>query len=88
MTDKIVEFPLTRIENFDSLTEREIVYQLRLQAIALLNRLNTNTTRLPPGTDLEALRTINAASIEFGFGPLDFEEKPINVKKIGYLSEE
>ena len=89
MTDKIVEFPISKIENYDNLTEREIVYQLRLEAIELINRLNTRKTYLPLGTDMEGLHTINQLCIERGFGPLDFMDiKPVNVAKMGYLSED
>lgn len=80
---------MNKIDNFDALTEREIVYQLRLQAIELINRLNTRTTYLPLGTDMEGLDTINQMCIEHGFGPLDFTDiKPVNVAKMGYLSED
>lgn len=89
MTDKIVEFPINKIENYDHLTEREIVYQLRLEAIELINRLNTRKTYLPLGTDMEGLHTINQLCIEHGFGPLDFTDiKSVNVAKMGYLSED
>lgn len=89
MTDNIITFPITKIDNFDFLTEKEIVYQLRLSAIELLNRLNTGEGYLPIGTDMEGLHTINALSVEYGFEPLDFTEiKCVKVPKIGYLSEE
>ncbi|RYC66248.1 hypothetical protein [Spirosoma sordidisoli] len=89
MTDKIVEFPISKIGNYDHLTEREIVYQLRLEAIELINRLNTRKTYLPLGTDMEGLHTINQLCIEHGFGTLDFTDiKPVNVAQMGYLSED
>ncbi|OZI05533.1 hypothetical protein BWI93_25035 [Siphonobacter sp. BAB-5385] len=88
MSNHILAFPITRIDSFENLTEREAVYQLRLDAIDLINRVNAGLC-LPSETNLKGLRTVNRLSREHGFEPLVFDEKAcLNVQKMGYLSEE
>lgn len=85
---KILNFPISMIEDFEFLTEKEAYYQLRLEAVELLNMIHEGTAKHTPRS-IESLYFINATGEKFGFEPLEFTDPFMtNVKKMGYLSEE
>lgn len=78
---------MNKIESLDFLTEKETFYQLRLEAIELVNQVNAGLRTYTEG-NIRGLKFINSNCAEYGFGPIDFGNAiQINVAKMGYISE-
>ena len=71
MSDKILSFPLGYLDSFDFLTEKEAYYQLRLDAVELLNQVHAGVRSLT-ARNVEGLRFVNSVGEKLGFELLEF----------------